>query len=128
QDSAIGSSLNRNERLFLSWIGPRGIVAAAVTTLFSFRLVELGYSEARLLEPLVFMIIVGTVFLQGLTAKRFAQLLGVAEAEPQGFLFMGAHPFARMLAHAIQQEGLVVRLVDSNFDNVRAGRMENLEV
>lgn len=128
QVSAIGSNLTRNERLFLSWIAPRGIVAAAVTTLFTFRLNELGYSEALVLEPLIFLIIVGTVILQGITAKPFARLLGVAEAEPQGFLLMGAHRFARMLAHAIQNEGFVVRLIDTNIDNVEAGRQEGLSV
>ncbi len=128
QVSAIGSNLTRKDRLFLSWIAPRGIVAAAVTALFTFRLVELGYTEALVLEPLVFLIIVGTVVLQGLTAKPFARFLGVAEADPQGFLLMGAHSFARMLAKAIQTEGFTVRLVDTNFDNVRAGRMEGLDV
>lgn len=128
QVSAVGSNLTRKERLFLSWIAPRGIVAAAVTALFTFRLVELGYAEAQILEPLVFLIIVGTVVLQGLTAKPFARFLGVAEADPQGFLIMGAHPFARMLAKAIQSEGFTVRLVDTNFDNVRAGRMEGLDI
>lgn len=127
QVSAVGSSLTRNERLFLSWIAPRGIVAAAVTTLFTFSLVELGYTEARVLEPMVFLVIVGTVVLQGLTAKPFARSLGVAEADPQGFLLMGAHPFARMLAKAIQDEGFTVRLIDTNFDNVRIARMDGLD-
>jgi NhaP-type Na+/H+ or K+/H+ antiporter len=128
QISAIGSDLNRNERLFLSWIAPRGIVAAAVTTLFTFRLNELGYTEARILEPLIFLIIVGTVVLQGISAKPFARFLGVAEAEPQGFLLMGAHNFARMLAQAIQKEGFVVRLIDTNADNVEIARREGLSV
>lgn len=127
QISAIGSDLTRNERTFLSWIAPRGIVAAAVTTLFTFRLNELGYSEALVLEPLIFLVIVGTVILQGITAKPFARMLGVAEAEPQGFLLMGAHQFARMLAHAIKEEGFVVRLIDTNDDNVNIARQEGLD-
>lgn len=128
QLSALGSSLSRNERLFLSWIAPRGIVAAAVTALFAFRLQELGYMEAQLLEPLVFLVIVGTVVLQGSTAKALANWLGVAEAEPQGFLIMGAHEFARKLAAIVQNEGFVVRLVDTNYDNIRLARMGGLDV
>ncbi len=127
QVSAIGSSLTGKERLFLSWIAPRGIVAAAITALFAFRLQELGFAEARILEPLVFLVIVGTVVLQGGTAKWFAQKLGVAEAEPQGFLLLGANRFGRLLAETIQKEGFVVRLVDTDFENVRLAKMAGLD-
>lgn len=127
QVSAIGSTLTGKERLFLSWIAPRGIVAAAITALFAFRLQELGFAEAKILEPLVFLVIVGTVLLQGGSAKWFAQKLGVAEAEPQGFLLMGATRFGRLLAKAIEQEGFVVRLVDTDFENVRLARMDGLD-
>jgi CPA1 family monovalent cation:H+ antiporter len=120
--------LSRNERLFLSWIGPRGIVAAAVSSLFAFRLTELGYANARILAPLTFLVIVGTVVLQGSTARLVARLLGVAEAEPQGFLIMGAHEFARLLAHALQEEGFTVRLVDTNAQNVREAERQGLDV
>ena len=127
QVSAIGSKLTGKERLFLSWIAPRGIVAAAITALFAFRLQEMGFAEARILEPLVFLVIVGTVVLQGGSAKWFGQRLGVAEAEPQGFLLMGANRFGRLLAEAIQQEGFVVRLVDTDMENVRLARMGGLD-
>ncbi|MCL4835528.1 MAG: cation:proton antiporter [Caldilineaceae bacterium] len=127
QASALGSTLTGKERLFLSWVAPRGIVAAAITALFAFRLQELGYTEAKILEPLVFLVIVGTVVLQGSTAKWFARRLGVAEAEPQGFLLVGANPFGRLLAKAIKEEGFVVRLVDTDFEHVRLARMEGLD-
>lgn len=127
QVSAIGSKLTGKERLFLSWIAPRGIVAAAITALFAFRLQELGFAEARILEPLVFLVIVGTVVLQGGSAKWFGQRLGVAEAEPQGFLLMGANRIGRLLAEAIKQEGFVVRLVDTDMENVRLARMGGLD-
>lgn len=128
QVSAIGSRLTGKERLFLSWVAPRGIVAAAITALFAFRLQELGFEDARVLEPLVFLVIVGTVVLQGSTAKWFARQLGVAEAEPQGFLLVGANPFGRLLASAIKEAGFVVRLVDTDYENVRLARMEGLDV
>ncbi len=128
QVSALGSALSRKERLFLSWIAPRGIVAAAVSSLFAFRLQDLGYPEARLLVSLTFLIIVGTVVLQGSTAKVIARWLGVAEAEPKGFLMMGAHPFAQLLGLALQAEGFTVRLVDSNWGNVQQARLQGLDV
>ncbi|MBE7551912.1 MAG: sodium:proton antiporter [Anaerolineales bacterium] len=126
--SALGSNLTRNERLFLSWIAPRGIVAAAVSSLFAFRLEELGYSEAPLLASLTFLVIVSTVVLQGGTAKLVARWLNVAEAEPQGFLIMGAHPFAQLLGLALQEEGFTVRLIDTNWENVRQARFRGLDV
>lgn len=125
--SAIGSQLTRNEKIFLSWIAPRGIVAAAVTALFAFRLESMGFEGAEILEPLVFLVIVGTVVLQGGTAKLLARRLGVAEDEPQGFLLVGAHRFARMLAEAIKKEGLAVRLVDSNYSNTQQARLDGLD-
>ncbi len=125
--SARGSELNRNERLFLSWVAPRGIVAAAVSSLFVYELVELGYSEARIVAPLVFLVIVATVLLQGSTAKWVAQRLGVAEADPQGFLLMGANPVAQELGLALQKEGFVVRLIDANQYNVTRARLRGLD-
>lgn len=126
--SALGSALNKKERLFLSWIAPRGIVAAAVSSLFAFRLEELGFTGAMDIASLVFLVIVSTVILQGSTAKLFARRLGVAEAEPQGFLLMGAHHFARHLAVALQEEGFTVRLVDTNAQNAARARARGLEV
>ncbi|MDX1615653.1 MAG: sodium:proton antiporter [Candidatus Promineifilaceae bacterium] len=128
QASALGSQLTRNERVFLSWIAPRGIVAAAVSSLFAFRLADLGYADAPMLVSLTFLVIVGTVLIQGGTAKTVARFLGVAEAEPQGFLIMGAHAFARRLSLALVDEGFVVRLVDTNWHNVSEARLEGLEV
>ncbi len=127
QLSALGSDLTQRERLFLSWIAPRGIVAAAVSSLFAFRLKEIGFAGAELLEPLVFMVIVGTVVLQGLTAKPIARFLGVAEAEPQGFLIVSANRFAILLADVLTKAGFVVRLVDLNRRNVRLARMAGLD-
>ncbi len=67
--STWGSNLSNKERLFLAWVAPRGIVAAAVSSLFAYELLHLGVDEARILEPLTFLIIVGTVLIQGGTAK-----------------------------------------------------------
>lgn len=127
QVSALGSKLTWQERLFLSWIAPRGIVAAAVSSLFAFRLAELGYPGASLLPPLTFIVIIGTVVLQGGTARLLAGWLGVAEAEAQGFLMMGAHEFPRLLASLLQEEGFTVRLVDTNPQNVREARLHGLD-
>lgn len=125
--STLRSSLSRNERFFLAWIAPRGIVAASISSLFAYTLVGLGRTDAAVIAPLIFLVIVGTVLVQGVTAKPLARRLGVAEADPQGVLLMGAGPFARDLAAALQRTGISVRLVDTNRANVVQARLAGLD-
>ena len=125
--STIGSDFTFKEKLYLSWIAPRGIVAAAVSSLFAVKLAHEGVTNAAVLVPLVFTVIVGTVLLNSLTAKPLAQLLGVAEPEPQGFLIMGAHPFARRIAGFLKSEGANVLVSDTNWQNVSAARVDGLD-
>jgi len=125
--SAWGSNLSRSERLFLSWVAPRGIVAAAVSSLFAYELVQLGIAEASILAPMTFLIIVGTVLIQGGTAKWVARALGVSEADPQGIMLMGANRLAQELGLTLQQAGIEVRLIDSNQSNVTGARLRGLK-
>jgi len=124
--STYASPLSLREKLFLSWIAPRGIVAAAVTSLFAERLGAAGFEGADVLASFVFIVIIGTVTLNSLTAKPLARLLGVAEPDPQGFLILGAHGAARRIAAFLQQEGFHVVVSDTNFVNVAAARREGL--
>ncbi|MDK8465580.1 sodium:proton antiporter [Marinobacter sp. SS13-12] len=126
--SAIGTSLNWRDKLFLSWIAPRGIVAAAVSALFAFQLQELGYESAGALVPLIFMLIIATVTLQSLTARPLAKLLGVAEPAAYGFLILGANPVARKIGLALKKLEVPVTLADTNWENVKQARMEDLQV
>ncbi|MFT4713998.1 MAG: CPA1 family monovalent cation:H+ antiporter [Candidatus Azotimanducaceae bacterium] len=122
--STLGSSLTMQERLLISWIGPRGIVCAAVAALFALRLEELGIPEAKLFVPLAFLIIIGTVVVQSITAKPVANLLGVRDPAPSGVLFIGAGIVPQTLAAVLEEADLSVTLVDSNYDNVRTARMK----
>ncbi|UZD67108.1 cation:proton antiporter [Marinobacter sp. AN1] len=126
--SAIGTSLNWREKVFLSWIAPRGIVAAAVSALFAFQLENQGYADAGTLVPLVFMLIIATVTLQSLTARPVARALGVAEPAAFGFLILGANSGARAIAQALQKNEIPVTLTDTNWENVRQARMDGLKV
>ncbi|MGM0767829.1 MAG: cation:proton antiporter [Pseudomonadota bacterium] len=126
--SAIGTSLNWRDKLFLSWIAPRGIVAAAVSALFAFQLQKLGYESAGALVPLIFMLIIATVTLQSLTARPLARLLKVAEPAEFGFLILGANPVARMIAGALKKYEVPVTLADTNWENIRQARMDNIQV
>jgi len=124
--ATLGSSLNWRERALLSWIAPRGIVAAAISALFALRLQNQGYEQAALIVPLTFLVIIGTVVLQSATARPLARWLGVAEPEARGFLMIGANPVARLIAEALHEQGVDVILTDSYWDNIRAARMAGL--
>lgn len=124
--STIRSRLSWRERLFLSCVYPRGIVAAAVASIFALRLTEAGYTQAKLLLPLTFLVIIGTVAIYGLSASPVARWLRVAQPNPQGVLVVGAHAWARDIAIAIQAQGYQVLLVDNNWANISAARTSGL--
>lgn len=124
--STAGSRLSWPERALLAWIAPRGIVAAAVTGLFAFQLEALGVEGASSLVPLTFVVIIGTVVLQSLTAAPLARLLGVAEPDPRGVLIVGAGPLARKLAKALLDRGIAVLVTDTQWDNLSSARMMGL--
>ena len=124
--ATIGSKLNWRERALLGWIGPRGIVAAAISAVFGLRMEQAGYPQADYLVPLSFMVIIGTVLLQGATAGWLARLLGAAEPEAKGFLIVGAGRLAREIAKALRKVGYRALLADTNWDNITAARHEGL--
>ena len=105
--SAIGSSLDWREKALLSWVAPRGIVAAAVSALFALKLESRGYAEAGLLKPLTFVVILATVILQSFTARWVARKLGVAEPEPKGILIVGANRLARAIGKALSDRAAI---------------------
>lgn len=124
--ATIGSKLNWRERILLGWIGPRGIVAAAISAVFGLRLEQAGYPQADYLVPLSFMVIIGTVLLQGATAGWLARMLGVSEPEPKGFVFVGANRLARQIAKALHKVGYRSLLADTTWDNLTAARKDGL--
>jgi len=125
--STIGSNFNFNERLLLAWIGPRGIVAAAVSAVFALRLEQLEVLNAELLVPLAFSIIIGTVVIQSATARPFAKWLGVSEPDTEGFLIIGASPVSIAIAKALEVAEIKTILCDTQWENISKARMENLK-
>lgn len=119
----IGSSLNIRERLFIGWVFPRGIVAAAISAFFALRLVENGYPEADKLVALVFSIILGTVIIQSVTTRALARFLGVAAPDATGILVVGSNTVALMMAKALHDAGQDVLVADSNWKRIREARM-----
>jgi NhaP-type Na+/H+ or K+/H+ antiporter len=123
--SARGSTLDWRERALIAWIAPRGIVAAAVSAIFALRL-EATNGGAGLLVPLTFLVIMGTVVVQSLTARPLARMLGVAEPEPNGVLIVGANAFARALGAVLVDKGFRVILAGTDWSGIRAARMDGL--
>ena len=83
--ATTGSGLPRHERMFIGWMAPRGIVAAATASSFSATLVAADVSGAQKILPVTFLVIVATVAVYGLTAVPVARRLGVTRpraAEP----------------------------------------------
>ena len=127
--SSQSSALSWKEKAFIAFVGPKGIVAAAVAAIFALKInngIDSGYlpstlkADAELLVPLTFSIILGTVLLNGLFSGVVANLLDVKKRESNGLLIIGAHPFARSLAMHLSQKDLPVTLADTNQENVRS--------
>jgi NhaP-type Na+/H+ or K+/H+ antiporter len=125
--SSINSGLKLNEKLFISWVGPRGIVAAGIASLFGSKLVAQGIEGAEYITPLVFMIVLGTVLLNATTARLFAKIVGVFLKKSNGIMIIGASKFARLIASYLKKHERSVVLIDSNINNVRAAKEQGLE-
>lgn len=124
--STCRSALGWREQVFLMWMAPRGIVAAAVASVFALRLSEAGHPQAHLLVPVTFLVILGTVTIYGLSAFPLARWLRVAQPNPQGFLIMGAHHWSRSIALALKDKGYEVVVVDTEWANLAAARSAGL--
>ncbi|WP_121666217.1 cation:proton antiporter [Mesonia aquimarina] len=125
--SSFNSSLQFNEKLFISWVGPRGIVAAGIASLFGLKLASQGVDGAEYITPLVFMVVLGTVLLNATTARLFAQLVGVFLKNSEGILIVGASSISRLIATYLKKNKRHVVLVDNNRTNIKKAKELGLE-
>ncbi|MCM4167829.1 K(+)/H(+) antiporter NhaP2 [Arenibacter antarcticus] len=125
--STIGSNLKLNDKLFISWVGPRGIVAAGIASLFGSKLISRGEAGAEYITPLVFMIVLGTVLLNATTARLFAKLVGVFLKKSEGILIIGASQVSRLIASYLKDNKRQVVLIDNNQNNVNKAISMGLE-
>lgn len=124
--STLGTGTSWSERCFLAWVAPRGIVAAAVSSVFALQLEAAGYDQAKMLMLLTFATIIGTVSVYGITAAAVARRLGLAERDPQGVLIVGAQKWACRIAQTLSDLGFRVLMMDTNRANVAAARLLGL--
>jgi len=125
--STGSSELTFAEKLFVSWVGPRGIVAAGIASLFGITLTNAGVAGAEYITPLVFMIVLGTVLLNATTARPVASLLGVTQDSSGGILFIGASLASRVIARYLTETDRHVVMVDNNQGSIRRAREAGLE-
>jgi hypothetical protein len=124
--ATVGSSLTWAERALLSWIAPRGIVAAAVSALFALQFERADVKGAESLVQLTFAVIVTTAFIQGLTARPLARWMGVAEPEARGVLVVGGNPFAQAVALSLKKLDIEVIMADTSWEQIRQARKDGL--
>jgi NhaP-type Na+/H+ or K+/H+ antiporter len=125
----IGSAWNSKEKLFVSLVAPRGIVAASVASVFGLKLADADpdiFGRASLLAPVTFLVILGTVAMCGLGAGPLARWLKLADPNPQGIMFAGASRWVREVAVALQKLDIRVTVVDTNYGNVSAARQAGI--
>ncbi|MBG44490.1 MAG: cell shape-determining protein [Aequorivita sp.] len=125
--STVNSSLKTNEKVFISWVGPRGIVAAGIASLFGTKLVLKGEPGAEYITPLVFAVVLVTVLLNATTARPVASMVGVFLKKSDGILIVGASKVSRLIASYLQKSGRHVVLLDSNRLNVNKAKELGLE-
>ena len=125
--STRGSNLKLNEKMFIGWVGPRGIVAAGIASLFGSKLIAKGEPGAEYITPLVFMIVLGTVLLNATTARRFAKLAGVFLKHSEGILIIGASKASRLIGNYLKSNNRHVVLIDNNPANIEHAKKLGLE-
>ncbi len=129
--ATAGTKLSYRERGLIAAMAPRGIVAAAVTSVFALRLEtagvdELTASQATQLVPITFAVIIGTVGFYGFASGWLARWLGLSQPNAQGLLIVGAEPWVRQLAELISQFEIAVVVLDTNYNKVATAKMEGL--
>jgi NhaP-type Na+/H+ or K+/H+ antiporter len=126
--STRGSKFSWRELGFIAWLGPRGIVAAAVASLFATRLEARGVEGGPELRALVFLVIAVTVVVQGLSGGWVASLLGVRRTSPGGYVLLGASGLGRLVARALRSAGERVTLVDTGAEACRRAEEEGFHI
>ncbi|MEX2565260.1 MAG: sodium:proton antiporter [Cyclobacteriaceae bacterium] len=124
--SSINSPLKNNEKIFVSWVGPRGIVAAGIASLFGTKLSQEGIPGAEFITPLVFSVVLVTVLLNATTARFVARFVGVLE-NSDGVMIIGASKASRLIGSYLQKNGRHVVMLDTNRKNIKSARKEGLE-
>lgn len=124
----LSSSLNWRQKLFVAWVAPKGIVSASVASLFAILLTSAGINGGDSIKALVFLTIMMTVFIEGLSARWVAQWLKITSAEATGAVIIGCNPLGRLIARLFKERGESVVLIDTDPEACQKASEENLPV
>ena len=126
--STLGTSMPWKERLFVGWIAPRGIVAAAVAGAAGIRLKETGYQSADLIMPAVFAVIAVTMILHGFSLRPIARALKLTLSNDPAIAILGASKWSIDLAACLHRENIPVLLVDNRSSALMAAAQLDIPV
>ncbi|MFN7245310.1 MAG: cation:proton antiporter [Microcystis sp.] len=110
----LKSDLNWRHKLFIAWVAPRGIVSASVASLFAILLTRAGINGGEAIKALVFLTILMTVFIQGLTARWVAKGLKITSSAATGAVIVGCNRLGRLIGCLFQEQGENVVLIDTD--------------
>ena len=122
------SDLNWRQKLFLSWVAPRGIVAASVASFFAISLTQRGINGGDSIKALVFLTIIMTVVCQGLTAGWVAKWLQITSKDVTGAVIVGCNPLSLLIARFFQERGELVVMIDTEPERTEQAEAQNLRV
>jgi NhaP-type Na+/H+ or K+/H+ antiporter len=114
--STWNSQISRNEKFFISFVGPRGVVPTSVVTYFAIKLDSMGIPGGQTLVGLVFLTVIITVFMSGSLSKKVAEIL---EVIPMEILIIGGGKVGRILAERFDKRGENVVVVDISEANCK---------
>ena len=119
--------LDWRQKVFISWVGPRGIIAASVASIFAIALEEIGLEGGERLLALTFLTIMLTVTIQGLTAGWVARLLGLKDMEGKKTIVVGANGLSCAVIRVLQKYGRPAVLLDTNHTSVERARLNGVD-
>ncbi|MEM9220555.1 MAG: cation:proton antiporter [Cyanobacteria bacterium P01_F01_bin.150] len=122
------SDLNWRQKFFLAWVAPKGIVSASVASLFAILLTDRGISGGEAIKALVFLTIISTVAIQGLTAGWVAQWLKITSNQATGAVIVGCNPMSKLIARLLQEKDESVVLIDTDEEACQLAEDEGFTV